>query len=180
MANFLTKLKDKIYYSLHAKEIILADEEEKKGFPKYTKEQLDNFKYSLGEIFIGGLATNNGKNKVKNILGEYNIIEKYAILRNMPNTYWFMDIETGEYYKQASKMVNYNSYWLISTTTNEFKHDNYYVVETMNFIAMLNSGENSFDWCDEVSLRDLKEMYKKCRTKNHFVNDNEQIQLLLK
>jgi len=180
MANFLTKLKDKIYYKIHAKEIVAKDEEEKKEFPKYTKEQLENSKYYLGEIFIGGLATNNGKNKVKNILGEYNIPEKYAILRNIPNTYWFMDIETGEYYKLASKMVNFNSYWLISTTTNEFKHDNYYVVEINNFIAMLNSGVNSFDCCDEVGLRDLKEMYKNCRAKNNFINDNEQIQLLLK
>ena len=153
------KVKARVMRTFFADEIVAMDEQVKKVLPRYTKDELANAKYRFGEIFICGLAANDGAKKIKDLGDVVNQVAQYKLMRYIPNTSWFMDIETGEYFKMAEQRVGNNKYYNIYYYTNQFKHGQMYVVEFANLCANL-ADNSSVYYGTEFTLGEIKEIFK--------------------
>ena len=151
----LDRLRKKIFNKLGIKTTEEKDEQERQLLPQISPEELKNSKYILGEIYIGGLAKNNNNKTINNLWEVNDSVEKYVILRRLPDSKWFIDIKTGEFYKLANTFVDNNTYCNIKYYTNDFKHKNYYVVETIDLISALDQEDftrNSILTAEEIKL----------------------------
>ena len=154
----LDQLREKIFNKFGIKTPEEKDEDERKALPQFTIEELRTAKYLLGDICVGGLATNCENKRIDNLWEVADSVEKFVLLSRMPNSSWFMDIETGEYYKLANTLIDNNVFCNIKYFANDFKYKNYYVVETLDLISVVIQDEFSKD--SKLSREEIKLLLK--------------------
>ena len=172
MINLIKQILEIFQNKNNVEDVEKLDEKEKQTLSQCTHEELKQNKYLLGEIFIGGLSSNVGNSKIENLWDVIENIEQYAILRKIPNTDWFMDIETGEYYKRAKNIIEHNTCCNITYSANDFEHKSLYVTETIDFILMIR--QDGITNLTEMNIDEIKETYKK-GFKYSFLKNDEKI-----
>ena len=175
MGNLLENIRKKICEKLSITTREEVDIKEKQTLKQNTLEELKQAKYLLGEIYIGGISKNDTNKRIENLWDVMDNVERYVLLRRLPNSEWFMDIETGEYYKQAEIVVDYNTFCKIRYSVNSFKHKTYYITETMNLMSLINEEEHAYN--SIVDVDKIKAIFRS-EVKYNFLKNNEKLNQL--